>query len=73
MTPNTRSARQRHGWAVLCITLTGEDEYVCDGMGDKPSRFLSRRDAQAQADFLKMGVSDEFQSINVVPYPKVQP
>jgi len=60
------------GYALLVISLDGEEEYLCDGMGDRPSRFFSRREAQSQKDFMWIGMEGDVQSINIVPYPKPQ-
>jgi hypothetical protein len=60
------------GYALLVIGLDGEEEYLCDGMGDRPTRFFSRREAQSQKDFMWMGMEGEVQSINVVSYPRRQ-
>ena len=58
------------GWAVKVIDRRGRERFVCDGMGDRPSRFLLKEDARERAEFLKMGIAGEVQSVNVVPYPK---
>ena len=56
-------------WAIVCIGHDGERDFVCHGLTDRVAAFKSRTDAQKQADFLKMGCDDEYQSINVVLYP----
>jgi len=58
------------GFAVLVVWNDGDEEYLKDGMSTKPARFTSRQQAKEQADFMKMGMDDECQSINVVPYPR---
>lgn len=57
-------------FAILVIDNEGEENYVCDGMGNIPTRYSSRARAKEQVEFFKMGMEDEVQSINVVPYPK---
>jgi hypothetical protein len=59
------------GFALLVIGLDGEEAYLCNGMGDTPTRFFSKREAQSQKDFLWIGMEGDVQSINIVPYPKV--
>ena len=56
-------------YAVLVIWKTGEEEYLHQGLGSKTARFVSRAAAQRQADFMKMGMEEEVQSINVVQLP----
>ena len=58
-------------YAILVIDKEGNEEYVCDGLGDRPSCFLTKRLAEEQAEFLGMGIADEVQSINVVQYPRL--
>lgn len=58
------------GWALLVIWKDGDEEYLCDGLGDRPTRFVSSARAADQRDFMLMGMDDEVQSINVVPYPR---
>ena len=60
--------KARRKWAIVCIGHDGESDFVCHGITDRVALFKSRADAQQQADFLKMGVDDEYQSINVVLY-----
>ena len=58
-------------WAILCIGFDGEQEYVM--VGPSPGRvaiFHNKREAQENADFLKEGVAEDYQSINVVRAPK---
>lgn len=58
------------GFALLVIGLDGEEEYLCDGMSDRPSCFFNRREAQSEKDFLWIGMEGDVQSINIVPYPR---
>lgn len=58
------------GWAVLCIDHYGGEEYVCRGTTKETMRYASRAAAQKVANFLKQGCGEDFQSINVVSYPK---
>jgi hypothetical protein len=57
------------GFAVLVIWEDGEEEYLKEGTSTRPARFSSRKHAKEQAEFMKMGMDGEYQSINVVPYP----
>lgn len=60
------------GYALLVLGFDGEEGYLCNGMGDTPTRFFSKREAQSQKDFLWIGMEGEVQSINIVPYPRVE-
>ena len=58
-------------YAIKCVTLDGHEEYVMHfrvGERGQIALFTSKREAKEKANFLKMGVSDEYQSINVVRY-----
>lgn len=57
-------------YAILVVDEEGEEEYLCDGMGDHPTRFSSREAALDMVAFMKIGMEGDVQSINVVPYPK---
>jgi hypothetical protein len=57
-------------YAIKCIDHDGEEEYVMANRGTRIAAFTSKLAAQEQANFLKMGVADQYQSINVVAYPK---
>lgn len=58
-------------FAIKVIWMDGEEEYVKAGTGTTPARFFNRKAAEEQADFMEMGMDDdEYQSINVVPYPR---
>jgi hypothetical protein len=59
-------------FAIKVIDEDGEEEYLCEGMGDTPAKYPSRHAAQEMVDFMKIGMDGEVQSINVVPYPKTQ-
>jgi gluconate kinase len=65
---STMKANSR-GFAVKVIWLDGDEEYLHEGMSERTARFFTEREAKEQAEFMKMGMSDECQSINVVPYP----
>jgi hypothetical protein len=54
-------------FAIKVIWLDGEEEYLKEG--SNVARFANRERAEAQRDFMKEGMEDEVQSINVVPYP----
>jgi hypothetical protein len=57
-------------FAIMVIQKDGEQDYVCDGLGDIPTRYPTRRKAQEFVDFMKIGMDGDVQSINVVPYPR---
>jgi hypothetical protein len=57
-------------YAILVIGQDGEEDYVCDGLGDRPVKFPSRAAAQRQVEFLELGMNGDVQSINIVRYPK---
>lgn len=57
-------------FAIKVIWLDGEEEFVREGCaGGRVAVFASKRKATTQADFLREGMEDEVQSINVVQYP----
>jgi hypothetical protein len=60
-------------WAILVVWNDGEEEYLHEGLGTQAARFSSRIEAQRQADFMKIGMSDETQSISVVRFPRLHP
>lgn len=45
------------------------DDYLCDGLGDTPTMFPSRAEAQAFAKFMEQG-ADAGDRVDVVPYPR---
>lgn len=60
-------------YAIKVIYDSGDEEFLCEGFSDRPARFHSLNAAKKQRDFMKMGMDDECQSINVVPYPQASP
>jgi hypothetical protein len=54
-------------YAILVVWLDGVEEYV--KQGSDVAIFHSKRAADEQAEFMRMGMEDECQSINVVQYP----
>lgn len=56
-------------WAVLVIWEDGTEEYLKAGVSGSVARFHSREAANDQADFVRMGIEDECQSVSVVNYP----
>lgn len=57
-----------HGpWAVLVIWKDGTQQHMEDHHG-RVARFSSKRKAQEKVEFLRDGMGDEVQSINVVPW-----
>jgi len=62
-------------YAIKCVTLDGHEEYVMHfkvGERGRIALFSSKREATERADFLKIGVAEEYQSINVVRYSERQ-
>jgi hypothetical protein len=57
-------------YAILVIQQEGDEDYLCDGLGNRPTKFPSRAAAQRQVDFMKIGMDGDVQSINIVRYPK---
>jgi hypothetical protein len=55
-------------WAVKVVWLDGEEEYLAQG--SHITRFANRERAEDLRDFLKEGMEDEVQSINVVHFPE---
>jgi len=60
-------------YAIKVIDKEGNEDFLCDGLGNRPSKFPSHAAAQRQKDFMLMGMEDEVQSVNIVPYPKNKP
>lgn len=58
-------------FAILVIWSDGEEEYLHQGLGTTPAMFTSKQHAREQADFMRIGMEGDCQSINVVPYPKL--
>ncbi len=54
------------GYAILVIWNDGKSEYIKQGLGSEPARFRSR---SAALDLIEVMRTDEFQSMNVVPFP----
>ena len=57
-------------YAIKVIQKNGDEDFLCDGLGNTPTRFPSCAAAMRQYDFLKIGMEGDVQSINVVKYPK---
>jgi len=56
--------------AIKVIWADGEEEFLKEGGSHTPFAYSSRKKAEEQVEFMKIGMDkDEFQSINVVPYP----
>lgn len=62
---------QSQRWAVLVVHKDGEQGYLIRGLCSRGpiALFPSREAAEEQRQFLLEGISDEVQSINVVPAP----
>ena len=58
-------------YCVLIVTRAGKPEYLFDFGVGKVARFPSRAAAKKQADFLKIGIEEDVQSINIVPFTKL--
>lgn len=57
-------------FAIKVVQKNGEEDFLCDGLTQTPSRFPSRSAAWRQVDFLKIGMEGDVQAIVVVKYPK---
>jgi hypothetical protein len=57
-------------YAILVIQKDGDEDYLCEGVGNWPVLFPSRAAAQKQVDFLKIGMDGDVQSINIVKHQK---
>lgn len=60
-------------FAIKVIWSDGEEEFLKEGLSaTKVAKFSSRKQAQSQADFMKIGMDgdDDVQSVNVVTYPR---
>jgi hypothetical protein len=57
-------------YAIKVVQDDGEEDFLCDGLGNVPTHFPSRAAAQRQVDFMKLGMDGDVQSINIVKYPK---
>ena len=57
------------GFAILVIWADGEQEYLKQGVAHVV-RFSSRKRAQEQREFMLMGMDEDVQSVNVVPFPR---
>lgn len=61
-------------FAIKVIWLDGEEEFLKQGEtpDGEVAMFANRERATTQRDFMLLGMEDEVQSINVVPYPAAQ-
>jgi hypothetical protein len=57
-------------YAIKIIQKNGAEDFLCDGLTTRPTKFPSRAAAERQRDFMNTGMEGDVQSINVVPYPK---
>ena len=57
-------------YAIKVVQKLGDEEFLCEGLGDTPARFPSKAAAERQKQFMLIGMEDDVQSINVVKYPK---
>lgn len=60
-------------YAILVIWKDGSEEYVVHYRVGEPGQvaiYPSRRKAEEQADFMRIGMEGDCQSINVVHYKK---
>lgn len=55
-------------YAIKVIWLEGDEEYLKEGR--KTAQFANRERAEKMKSFMLEGMSDEVQSINVVPFPR---
>jgi hypothetical protein len=56
-------------YAIKVIDEDGNEQWLCDGLGNVVAKFPSRSAAQRQVEFMKIGMEGDVQSINVVRYP----
>lgn len=58
-------------FAIKVIWSNGREEFLREGViGGPIASFASRDEAQNRRDFLFEGITDEAQSINIVPFPE---
>jgi hypothetical protein len=57
-------------YAIKVVQKNGEEDFLCEGLGEVPTRFPSHAAAYRQVEFMKIGMEGDFQSINIVKYPK---
>lgn len=70
LTPAPVPVVEPRTFAIKVIWNDGEEEYLKEGYrGLHPARFTTCEAAE-QVEFMKIGMEDECQSINVVPYPR---
>ena len=55
-------------YSILVVWKDGTAEYIKEGISTEIAR-LTRKKAQQQADFLKIGIDGDCHSINVVHAP----
>lgn len=53
--------------AIKVVWLDGREEYLKEST--EPASFVNRARADEMKSFMLEGMSDEVQSINIVPYP----
>jgi len=56
-------------YAVQVVWNNGDTEYLNRGIGDSIALFPSKQKATKYAEFMKMGMDEDVQSINVVRFP----
>jgi hypothetical protein len=55
-------------YAIKVIDEENDEEgFVCDGMGDTPTRYATKALANEYAEFMRIGMDER---IIVVPYPR---
>ena len=60
-------------YAIKVVQKNGDEDFICDGLGNVPTRFPSYADAYHHVKlFLRIGMEGDVQSINVVKYPKAR-
>jgi len=57
-------------YAILVVQDNGDEDYLCDGFGEVPTRFVTRAKAQEMRDFMAIGMAGDVESIDIVPYPR---
>ena len=57
-------------YAIKVVQKNGDEDFLCDDLGETPTRFRSYAAAYHKVDFMRIGMEGDVQSINIVKYPK---
>jgi len=58
------------GYAIKVVQKNGDEDFLCEGLGNRIVRFPSYAAAYHYMDFMRIGMEGDVQSINIVKYPK---